>query len=378
MGRKEKTMKILIAFGTRPEAIKMAPVIKSLKAAPNLEIEVCLTGQHLEMLDQVMDVFELSSDYNLQVMLAGQSLAELTGKILKGMDEILDRSKPDRILVHGDTTTALACALSAYYKQIPVAHVEAGLRTHNRYSPWPEELNRKMVGSLADLHFAPTESARQNLLSERVDPNQIHVTGNTVVDALLDAKVKVEKNPSIGKALLDKYSFLAEKFILVTGHRRENYGQGFANICSALRDISEKSDHRIVYPVHLNPNVKGPVEEILGDCERVHLIEPMGYLDFVWMMANCRMILTDSGGIQEEAPSLNKPVLVMRDTTERQDAVDAGTVRLVGTNADEIVAQCLKLINNPEEYNSIADLPNPFGRGDSAQQIRKILESQIV
>ena len=362
--------KILIVFGTRPEAIKMAPLVKEFKKfSDKFDTKVCVTAQHREMLDQVLDFFEIKPDYDLNLMKPGQNLFTLTADVIVAMKTILEEFKPDYVFVHGDTTTSTAAALSSYYAGVKVCHVEAGLRTNNKLSPFPEEMNRQLTGRLADLHFAPTEQAKLNLLSEGVQSNTIFVTGNTVIDALLYAKDKVEKVEDNQIESLKKIIDSSKKLIVVTGHRRENFGDGFINICKALKELALKEDAQIIYPVHLNPNVMEPVYSILGNLHSVHLIEPLAYPAFVWLMKQSKLIITDSGGVQEEAPSLGKPVLVMRDTTERPEAVTAGTVVLVGTNADRIIQESELLLNNSEIYKSRSSLHNPYGNGDSASII---------
>lgn len=368
-------MKILVVFGTRPEAIKMAPVVHRLKDTPGLEVDICVTAQHREMLDQVLSLFDIVPDFDLDLMKPGQDLTDITANIILALREVLKQKHYDRLLVHGDTTTAMAAALAAFYAQVPVGHVEAGLRTGNLYAPWPEEANRMVVGRLADLHFAPTETSRQSLLAENVSDLDIVVTGNTVIDALHTVVARLDEDTSLDGQMRANFPFLEDgrKMILVTGHRRENFGEGFENICRALRDISEQSDAQIVYPVHLNPNVQEPVNQILGDAGGIHLIEPQQYLPFVWLMRRSYLIITDSGGVQEEAPSLGKPVLVMRQTTERPEAVHAGTVRLVGTDADQIRDSALTLLNNREEYETMARAMNPYGDGKAAERIAAAL-----
>lgn len=368
-------MKILIVFGTRPEAIKMAPVVKRLKATEGLEVDVCVTAQHRQMLDQVLSLFGIEPDFDLNVMKPGQDLTDITANIILALRDILKDGQYDRLLVHGDTTTTMAGALAAFYAQIPVGHVEAGLRTGNIYAPWPEEMNRMIVGRIADMHFAPTETARQSLLAENVADDAIIVTGNTVIDALQDVVARFDADPTLDAQMQARFPFLdnARRLILVTGHRRENFGTGFENICHALRDISEQGDAQIVYPVHLNPNVQAPVKRILGETAAVHLIEPQDYLPFVWLMSRAHLIITDSGGVQEEAPSLGKPVLVMRNTTERPEAVAAGTVLLVGTDSDKIRDTALHLLNDPEAYNAMARALNPYGDGQAAERIADAL-----
>ncbi|MCG6658050.1 UDP-N-acetylglucosamine 2-epimerase (non-hydrolyzing) [Halomonas campisalis] len=371
-------IKTLCVFGTRPEAIKMAPLALSLAADKRFNAQVCVTGQHREMLDQVLDLFELSPDYDLKAMKPGQDLTDVTTTILQGMKGVLESVKPDIVLVHGDTTTTFATTLAAYYQQIPVGHVEAGLRTGNIYSPWPEEANRKLVGGLAELHFAPTERARRNLLEEGVSPGKVFVTGNTVIDALVDVVDILEQNTRFQRRFAERFSYLEEsrRVILVTGHRRESFGGGFERICRALRDTASRHPEvQIVYPLHLNPSVREPVQRLLSDIDNVYLIEPLDYLPFVYLMNRAHLILTDSGGIQEEAPSLGKPVLVMRDTTERPEAVDAGTVKLVGTDVDRIVVELDALLTDPEAYGEMSVAHNPYGDGRACQRIIDILAS---
>ncbi|MDZ7856210.1 non-hydrolyzing UDP-N-acetylglucosamine 2-epimerase [Sphaerotilus sp.] len=364
-------MKLLAVFGTRPEAIKMAPLVKALQASGSVDLQVCVTAQHRQMLDQVLSLFEIKPDFDLDLMQPGQTLTQLTCNILQGMDHVLADSKPDWVLVHGDTSTTLGTSLAAYYRQIGVAHVEAGLRTHNLYSPWPEEANRQITGRLAGLHFAPTEEARQNLLKEGVDSKKIHVTGNTVIDALLAVSKKIETDDELNGMLAARFPFLdsAKRLILVTGHRRENFGAGFEAMCQALKDIAAEPGVQVVYPVHLNPNVQEPVRRILGDASNVHLIDPLDYLPFVYLMKRSYLILTDSGGIQEEAPSLGKPVLVMRDTTERPEAVLAGTVKLVGTDRGTIVHAVQTLLKDAAEYQRMSHAHNPYGDGLASSRI---------
>jgi UDP-N-acetylglucosamine 2-epimerase (non-hydrolysing) len=368
-------VKLLSIFGTRPEAIKMAPVIRSLDEAPNIDSLVCVTAQHRAMLDQVLSLFEIEPYADLDVMKADQDIAHITTAVLNGVGGVLDDVKPDRVLVHGDTTTTLAAALAAYYRQIPIAHVEAGLRTGDRYAPFPEEMNRKLTDDLADLHFAPTESARDNLLQENVPAERIHVTGNTVIDALHDAVHRIENDQTIQKTIRNNLPKLDESkhLILVTGHRRENFGTGFENICKALANLSERDDLQIVYPVHLNPNVKEPVDRLLGKRPSILLIDPLDYLPFVYLMKKAHIIITDSGGIQEEAPSLGKPVLVMRDVTERPEAVEAGTVKLVGTDAQVIAGTAGELLDNNDLYDAMSQAQNPYGDGKASERIRDVI-----
>ena len=368
--------KILLVFGTRPEAIKMAPVYEVLKATPDLDVRVAVTAQHREMLDQVLRLFAIEPDYDLNVMKPGQGLTEITAAVLAGLKPILEEYGPDLLLVHGDTTTTLSASLAAYYQKIPVGHVEAGLRTGNIYSPWPEEINRKVTGTIARLHFAPTEKAASNLKSEGVEEDQISITGNTVIDALLQVVDRLENDPQQSAAFDTEFGIDPRKhLILVTGHRRESFGLGFERICTALAIIAKREDLQIIYPVHLNPNVKGPVEISLGELERVKLIAPQDYLPFVHLMRRAEIILTDSGGVQEEAPSLGKPVLVMRDTTERPEAVDAGTVKLVGTDADLIVRETSKLLDDQAAYETMSRAHNPYGDGLASQRIRDAVMS---
>lgn len=370
-------MKLIVVFGTRPEAIKMAPLVKALQQSPKLEVKVCVTAQHRQMLDQVLQLFEIAPDFDLNLMRPGQTLTQLTCNILQGMEGVFAQYKPRWVLVHGDTSTTLATSLAAYYQQVGVAHVEAGLRTHNLYSPWPEEANRQLTGRLAGLHFAPTVQAQANLLNEGVPPASIHVTGNTVIDALLNISQRLDQDTALSEQLAAQFSCLdaAKRLLLVTGHRRENFGAGFEAICQALKVIASKPDVQVVYPVHLNPQVQEPVRRILGNVDNVHLIEPLDYLPFVYLMKRSHIILTDSGGVQEEAPSLGKPVLVMRDTTERPEAVAAGTVRLVGTDTTRIVTETLNLLNEPASYQQMAFAHNPYGDGTACQQIRQAFEA---
>ena len=364
-------MKILTVFGTRPEAIKMAPLVQQLNAHPDIDAKVCVTAQHREMLDQVLELFEIKPDYDLNIMKPGQTLTDITSNILKGMESVLQECKPDAVLVHGDTTTTLATTLAAFYQQIPVGHVEAGLRTGNLYSPWPEEGNRKLAGAVAHWHFAPTAQSQNNLLSEGVKEERILVTGNTVIDALLEVKEKLEQDENLQSQFANQFSFLNnDKVILVTGHRRESFGGGFERICEALAQTAKQFPNtQIVYPVHLNPNVREPVNRILSGITNIHLIEPQDYLPFVWLMNRSDIILTDSGGIQEEAPSLGKPVLVMRDTTERPEAVAAGTVKLVGTDTDTITNAIAELLTNELAYETMSKAHNPYGDGQASQRI---------
>ena len=363
--------KILMVFGTRPEAIKMAPLYKILRMTSGLEVRVAVTAQHREMLDQVLNLFGIVPDYDLNVMKPGQGLNEITAAVLIGLKPILEEFSPDLVLVHGDTTTTLSASLASYYQQIAVGHVEAGLRTGNIYSPWPEEINRKITGAITQLHFAPTKKAVENLITEGVDANSIYTTGNTVIDALLDVVGRLEADPDQSSTFDAQFGLdPSKRLILVTGHRRESFGDGFQRICEALGKLAERDDVQIIYPVHLNPNVKGPVEDKLGALDHVDLIPPQDYLPFVQLMRRATIILTDSGGVQEEAPSLGKPVLVMRDTTERPEAVDAGTVKLVGTDTDLIVREANFLLDDPEAFNAMAHAHNPYGDGFASQRIR--------
>ncbi|WP_172149201.1 non-hydrolyzing UDP-N-acetylglucosamine 2-epimerase [Pseudomonas tumuqii] len=370
------SLKTLCVFGTRPEAIKMAPLALALTADERFEAQVCVTGQHRQMLDQVLDLFELKPDYDLNIMKPGQDLSDVTTAILQGMKAVFSEFRPDIVLVHGDTATTFATTLAAYYHQIPVAHVEAGLRTGNLYSPWPEEANRKLTGALAALHFAPTNTSRQNLLNEGVDMAAIHVTGNTVIDALLEIVAKLDTTESLQRQFKEQFAFLPgdKRIILVTGHRRESFGDGFERICQALVDTAKAfPDVEIVYPVHLNPNVREPVNRLLAGVDNIHLIEPLDYLPFVYLMNRAYLILTDSGGIQEEAPSLGKPVLVMRDTTERPEAVEAGTVKLVGTEVDAISSNIHTLLTDTHAYQRMSFAHNPYGDGKACARIIETL-----
>jgi UDP-N-acetylglucosamine 2-epimerase (non-hydrolysing) len=367
--------KILVVFGTRPEAIKMAPVIIELKKS--LDVRVCVTAQHREMLDQVLDLFHISPDYDLDIMNPGQDLFDVTIHVLQGMREVLIKESPDIVLVHGDTTTTMATSLAAFYLQIPVGHVEAGLRTFNLDSPFPEELNRQVTGRIASYHFVPTQQARNNLLAEGIADEKIYVIGNTVIDALLSV-VDKSRAKSYEKELLEQLPFLAKdsyRMVLVTGHRRENFGGGFEEICQALVELAKvHTDVHFVYSVHLNPNVREPVNRLLSNIENIHLIEPQGYIYFVKLMDSAFFILTDSGGIQEEAPSLGKPVFVMRNTTERPEAVEAGTAILVGANKRNIFEGVNKLLINDEAYENVAKAHNPYGDGTASRRIRQIIE----
>lgn len=375
---KDEKVKVLTVFGTRPEAIKMAPLVHALAADERFEARCCVTAQHREMLDQVLELFKITPDYDLNLMKAGQTLPEITSRILLELTPVLKEFKPDVVLVHGDTATTFATSLAAYYEQIAVGHVEAGLRTGNIYSPWPEEGNRKLTGSLTKYHLAPTENSKANLLKENYSAENISVTGNTVIDALLMVKQQIESDTDLSNTLAAQFPMLDEskKLILVTGHRRESFGGGFERICEALAQTAKAHpDCQILYPVHLNPNVQEPVKRILKDVDNVHLIEPQQYLPFVYLMNRSHIILTDSGGIQEEAPSLGKPVLVMRDTTERPEAVDAGTVKLVGTDVVKITSALNELLTDDESYKTMSRAHNPYGDGKACQRICNVLNN---
>lgn len=370
-------MKVLTVFGTRPEAIKMAPLVKALENESKIESKVCVTAQHREMLDQVLELFKITPDYDLDIMKPGQDLTDITSKILLGLKPVIAEFKPDWVLVHGDTTTTLATSLAAFYQQTKVGHVEAGLRTGNLYSPWPEEANRTLTGVIAQKHFAPTQGSANNLLHEHVKPENIVVTGNTVIDALLQIKNEVLTNKEIKSEFDAKFSaFNTKPYVLITGHRRESFGGGFERICQAIATLANKyPEHNFVYPVHLNPNVQEPVNRLLAEHKNVVLIEPQEYLPFVYLMDSAHIILTDSGGIQEEAPSLGKPVLVMRETTERPEAVEAGTVKLVGTDVDLIVKSVTELIDSEEAYNQMSFAHNPYGDGKACESILNAIMS---
>ncbi|CAK4075148.1 non-hydrolyzing UDP-N-acetylglucosamine 2-epimerase [Vibrio sp. 16] len=365
-------IKILTVFGTRPEAIKMAPLVKELEVAAGIEAKVCVTAQHREMLDQVLDLFDIKPDFDLNIMKPGQSLNDVTTKILLGLRPVLQEFKPDMVLVHGDTATTLSASLAAYYEQIAVGHVEAGLRTGNIYSPWPEEGNRKLTGALSTLHFAPTQGSARNLYAENVEQTSVSITGNTVIDALMLIKHRLREDVDLIETLEHVFPMLdpSKKMILVTGHRRESFGGGFERICESLAEIAQTNPNsQIIYPVHLNPNVQEPVNRILKGIDNVYLIEPQDYLPFVYLMDRSYLILTDSGGIQEEAPSLGKPVLVMRETTERPEAVAAGTVKLVGTDKVSIISEVNRLINDEEAYTKMSKAHNPYGDGQACSRI---------
>ncbi len=370
-------MKIITVFGTRPEAIKMAPLVKHLGSLPGIDHRVCVTAQHRHMLDQVLALFEITPDHDLNLMRQGQDLTSVTADILRSIKPLFERERPDFVLVHGDTTTTFATTLAAFYQRIPVGHVEAGLRTGNLYSPWPEEANRKLTGALARLHFAPTTLARDNLLREAVPAERIVVTGNTVIDALLSVQLKIGASPELVATMQARFPFLrgGARMLLITGHRRENFGDGFERICEAIAQLARRyPEMDVVYPLHLNPNVQEPVRRTLSDITNVQLIEPQDYLPFVYLMGRATVILTDSGGIQEEAPSLGKPVLVMRNTTERPEAVEAGTVRLVGTDVRAIVEGVSTLLDDADAYRAMSVAHNPYGDGLACERIGRTLQ----
>mgnify|MGYP001793388811 CR=1 FL=1 len=369
-------MKVLCVFGARPEAIKMAPVVLALHASETIDVEVCVTGQHREMLDQVLDFFGIVPDFDLDVMQPNQTLSDVTAALLKKLETVFAQTKPDLVMVHGDTNTTLSASLAAYYAQIPLAHVEAGLRTGDVSAPWPEEGNRRVASIFTQYHFAPTQRARMALIHEGVHTDRIYVTGNTVIDALFKARSLIEANAELSSTLQTQLDFIGndKKIILVTGHRRENFGTGFEKICNAIVQLAQRGDVKIVYPVHLNPNVEEPVRGRLRDCPNVHLIAPLDYPAFVALMDKSHLILTDSGGIQEEAPSLGKPVLVMRDKTERPEAIEVGTVEMVGTDEARIVEKSVRLIEDTAAYNAMSTAHNPYGDGKAADRIRKVLE----
>lgn len=367
--------KHLFVFGTRPEAIKMAPVVQAFQKEAGFDTRVCVTAQHREMLDQVLDFFSISADYDLDLMKPGQSLYSLTASIIPGMQSVLEDYNPDFVYVHGDTTTSSIAALAAFYNGSKVCHIEAGLRTFNKWAPFPEEMNRQLTGRLADLHFSPTSRAKANLLNEGIANKNIFVTGNTVIDALLYSVETVTKTPS--PFIQEIEEWLDERtLLLITGHRRENHGKGFERICKALQTIARNNPEiALIYPVHLNPNVQAPVKKYLQNISNIKLLEPLAYQDFIWLMYRSKLIITDSGGVQEEAPSLGKPVLVMRDTTERPEAVEAGTVILVGTNTEKIVSETEDLLRNTERYNKMSELHNPYGDGKASQRIVEIIKN---
>jgi UDP-N-acetylglucosamine 2-epimerase (non-hydrolysing) len=370
--------RVLVVVGTRPEAIKMAPVVQNLTGCEGLELRLCVTAQHRSMLDEVLRVFELKPDYDLDIMRPGQTVSGVASTVLRELDPILEEWRPDWLLVQGDTTTAMAASLAAFHRRISVGHVEAGLRTHDLTNPWPEEANRRITSIVTRRHYCPTERARLSLLAEGVSDSNILVTGNPVVDALQMAVVALDRQPQMKDHLSRRFNGVGDnkRMILVTGHRRESFGEGFQQICRALAKLGEREDVQIVYPVHLNPNVQGPVFATLGDRARIKLIEPLDYLTFVWLMQRCFFILTDSGGVQEEAPALGKPVLVMRETTERPEAIDAGCARLVGTKPDKIVAECEMLLDQPHHYKAMASVRNPFGDGHAGRRIARDLMNE--
>lgn len=377
--------KVLLVFGTRPEAIKMAPLVKALSADTYFKVKVAVTAQHREMLDHVLDLFEIIPDYDLNLMRPGQDLYDITAGVLFGLRGVLKDFEPEIVLVHGDTATTFAATLAAFYQQIPVGHVEAGLRTGNMYSPWPEEANRVLTGRLADFHFAPTVRNEKFLLNEGIHQNRIIVTGNTVIDALQWVVNKIEKSQELQMSILDMLKkaglnndILNKRFILITGHRRENFGEGFENICEALFELAKNNlDTHFIYPVHLNPHVQEPVKRLLAKLNNVHLIDPLSYEPFVYLMQNAYLILTDSGGVQEEAPSLGKPVLVMRDTTERPEAIEAGTVQLVGTEFHKIVFAVQNLLNDQDAYQDMSHANNPYGDGLASQRIIDFIKASF-
>jgi len=364
-------------FGTRPEAIKMCPLVLKLQHHYGKQVKVCITAQHREMLDQVLNVFSITPDYDLNIMQASQSLVDITSRVLHGVNNIIEIEKPSYVFVHGDTTTTFAATIAAYYHKIKVAHVEAGLRSYQKYAPWPEEINRRAIAPIVDLHFAPTQQAKNNLLSENIAEQSIHVTGNTVIDALLFVKNFITHDRLITKKLQENFSFLHphKKLILITGHRRENFGEGLQNICFALRKLAEREDLQIVYPVHLNPNVQEPVNNILRNINNIFLLDPIEYIPFVYLLSQAYLVLTDSGGIQEEAPTLGKPVLVLREVTERPEAVLAGTAQLVGTDIKKIIAETEHLLEDEVYYKSIANRQNPYGDGTACEKILTIFDA---
>jgi len=373
--------KILFVFGTRPEAIKMAPVVNIFKQdGAHFETRVAVTAQHREMLDQVLEVFQIEPDFDLDLMADNQTLESLTGKVLNGISSLFDDYRPDLIFVQGDTTTTFAASLAAFYKKIPVGHIEAGLRTSNRYSPFPEEINRRMTSSIATYHFPPTKQAAQNLLHEGVEKENIEITGNTVIDALLSVSERLDtEHDKYETSFSNEYDIdlAAKQTILVTGHRRESFGHGFENICYAIKQIAQNNNVQVIYPVHLNPNVQEPVNRLLGGVDNVYLIPPQDYVPFVYLMKNAHIILTDSGGVQEEAPSLGKPVLVMRDNTERPEGVHSGTARLVGTDTEKIISQVDLLLNGQAEYNKMAKAANPYGDGKASNHIFDFISNNL-
>jgi UDP-N-acetylglucosamine 2-epimerase (non-hydrolysing) len=376
MSRNLKTKNVLIVIGTRPEAIKMAPIIHVLREKQNFKTIVCATGQHRQMLDQVLNIFKITPNFDLNIMTTNQSLSDITCAVLKKVTKIVEKATPDIVLVQGDTTTTMATCLAAYYHKITVGHVEAGLRTGNIYSPWPEEINRKIATAIATYHFAPTDRARKNLIDEHVPAEKIFVTGNTVVDALQYVTKKINSDTRLRTQLLSQFSYIDphKKLILVTGHRRENFGDGFKNICQAIATISKRKDVQIIYPVHLNPNVKIPVESMLSGLPNVNLIDPLDYVPFVYLMSQAYLILTDSGGVQEEAPSLGKPVLVMRNATERPEIIESGAGIVVGTSCEKIVSEVNELLNNQDKHSKMSFIHNPYGDGKASIRIVDKLE----
>lgn len=361
--------KVLLVFGTRPEAIKMAPVVNTFKKSENFKTKVCVTAQHREMLDQVLKFFDITPDYDLNLMQPGQNLYSLTSRIILEIKDVLEDFKPNYVFVHGDTTTTMSTSIASFYSEAKVCHVEAGLRTNNKYAPFPEEINRQVTSRITEYHFAPTERAKHNLICENIEKEKIVITGNTVIDALLEGVKKVKKLDHPEITTLNRIINPDKKLILVTGHRRENFGLGFLNICKALKKIGKRKDVQIIYPVHLNPNVLEPVHQILGKHKNIHLVEPLSYESFIWLMEKSYLIITDSGGVQEEAPSLGKPVLVMRQTTERPEAIEAGTVVLVGTDKDIIHRETVELLDNTNKYKEMSKLHNPYGDGNAAKRI---------
>lgn len=368
-------MKVLVTFGTRPEAIKMVPVVRALKQQPGTDVVVCVTGQHRELLQQVLDLFAITPDFDLSIMKDARGLTDITSLMLKRFEPILTRTRPDRVLVHGDTATTLAASLAAYYQKIPVGHVEAGLRTGDIYQPWPEEINRRIADVISDLYFAPTQWAHDNLISENKPRDRVFITGNTVIDALFWALEIIDSDPTLAAALARRFDFLPEwrRFLLVTCHRRENFGAPIRDICRAIRDVAATHDLDVVFPVHPNPEVRGPVDDILGRTSGIHLVDPLDYLPFVYLLRRSHAILTDSGGIQEEAPSLGKPVFVVRNVTERPEAVEAGTVRLAGTSYEQIVTVVGSVLGSGDAYRAMSTGRNPYGDGRASQHIADIV-----
>ncbi|MDB5679108.1 non-hydrolyzing UDP-N-acetylglucosamine 2-epimerase [Sphingomonas bacterium] len=365
--------RILVVFGTRPEAIKLFPLVHALRRT-TADVRVCVTAQHREMLDQVLEIAEITPDYDLDLMLPNQSLDTLTARLLTEVGKVMDTDKPDRVIVQGDTATAMVGALTAYYRKIPVAHVEAGLRSGNIYHPWPEEVNRKVVGAIADLHFAPTDTSRDALLAENVPATRIHVTGNTVIDALIETRARVDSDPSLAAAMEPLAArFAGKRIVAVTTHRRENFGDGLKSVAQAVRRIARRSDVAVIFPVHPNPNVRGPMAEVLGGLDNVAMIDPLDYPNFVRLLSLCYFVMTDSGGVQEEAPALAKPVLVLRETTERPEGIAAGTAKLVGNDEEVIVTEASRLLDDRAAYEAMARAHNPFGDGKSSDRIARIV-----